>query len=56
MGSQGLFNLESLQKRDTKAFYLKGLNYLLAKELRPLLFLILRKVIFENKRVLNTWG
>ena len=46
---------ESLQNRDIKAFFFKRLNYLPANELR-LLFLILRKVIFENKSVLNTWG
>ena len=48
------FNLESLPEKDTKAFCLKGLNYLLANELRPILFLTLRKFIFENRRVLNT--
>ena len=48
------FNLESLLEKDTKAFCLKGLNYLLANELRTILFLTLRKFIFENRRVLNT--
>ena len=53
MPSQKLFNLESTH---TKAFRFKRLNYLPVNELRPLLFLILRKVMFESKRVLNIWG
>ena len=48
------FNRESLLEKGTKAFCLKGLNYLLANELRTILFLTLRKFIFENRRVLNT--
>ena len=37
--------------------FFKGLNFLLANEfLKIILFLILRKFIFQNKRVINTQG
>ena len=58
MISQELFNLESLLERHTtRAFCSKVLNFQLANEfLTATFFLILRKFIFENKRVtINTW-
>ena len=56
--SQELFNLESLQTRNTRNICTMVLHFLLASEyLKATFFLILRTILLESKKVtINTWA